>query len=263
MAFQNFNPRLGFFHSEFVGLKWFSNLYNMPDFYFIFRNTVAIACAKIIAGLLVSVVFALLLNEVKQLAFKRSVQTIVYLPHFLSWVIIGGVFVDLLSLKGLVNQFLGLFGIAPVHFLSSNDWFQLTVVGMDVWKGFGWGAVIYLAALTSINPELYEAASIDGAGRFRRMLHITLPGIRPTIVLMSALSLGNVLNAGFEQILVIYSPIVYKTADIIDTFVYRQGLLDMQFSLATAVGLFKSVIGFSLILLSNKLAYRFANYRIF
>jgi len=263
LAFQNYRLGNGFFESDWVGLKWFRDLFTMPDFRYILRNTVVIACAKIVANLLAAVTFALLLNELKQVLIKRTVQTIVYLPNFLSWVIIGGVFIELLSIGGVVNQFTGLFGIKPILFLGSNDWFQTTMVVIDVWKSFGWGAIIYLAALTNINQELYEAAAIDGANRLRQTWHITLTGIRPTIVLMSALSLGNVLNAGFEQILIMYSPIVYRTGDIIDTFVYRQGLLDLQFSLATAVGLFKSVIGFGLIMLSNYLAKRFADYRIF
>ena len=262
MAFQDFNPGLGFFRSKFVGLKWFQNIYMMPDFIDILRNTVVIACGKIVTGMFASVLFALLLNEVRHINLKKFVQTAVYLPYFLSWVIVGGVFIDLLSTKGLVNQFLNLFNIKNILFLASNQWFQPTMIITDVWKNFGWGAIVYLAALTGINPELYESAAIDGANRFRRMWHITLPGIQATIILMSALSLGNVLNAGFDQILIMYSPIVYRTGDIIDTFVYRQGLVEMQFSMSTAVGLFKSIIGFILIVTSNRIAYKVANYRI-
>ena len=262
MAFQDFNPGLGFLRSPFVGLRWFRQIYNMPNFWDIFRNTLVIACSKIVTITFASIMFSLLLNEVTHLKFKRAIQTAVYLPHFLSWVIVGGIFIELLALNGIVNQFLGLFGITPILFLGSNDWFQFTVVTTDIWKSFGWGAIVYLAALTNINPELYEAAAIDGASRLRRTWHVTLPGMAPTIILLSALNLGNVLNAGFEQILVMYSPIVYRTGDIIDTFVFRQGLLDMQFSMATAVGLFRSIVAFILIMLSNYIARRFANYRI-
>lgn len=262
MAFQDFNPGLGFLRSPFVGLRWFRQIYNMPNFWDIFRNTLVIACSKIVTITFASIMFSLLLNEVTHLKFKRTIQTAVYLPHFLSWVIVGGIFIELLALNGIVNQFLGIFGITPILFLGSNDWFQFTIVTTDIWKSFGWGAIVYLAALTNINPELYEAAAIDGASRLRRTWHVTLPGMAPTIILLSALNLGNVLNAGFEQILVMYSPIVYRTGDIIDTFVFRQGLLDMQFSMATAVGLFRSIVAFILIMLSNYIARRFANYRI-
>ena len=195
---------------------------------------------------------------------KRTVQTLIYLPHFLSWVILAGVFIDLLSpTEGIVNRFLGVFGLEPIYFLGDESWFPYTMVLTDVWKEFGFGTIIYLAALTGIDPTLYEAAVVDGAGRFRQTLHITLPGILPTIVLMTVLALGNVLNAGFDQIYNLLSPQVYSTGDIIDTMVYRLGLQQVQYSTATAVGLFKSVISFALISVSYLLAYKFADYQIF
>lgn len=263
IAFKDFNPALGFAKSPWVGLDWYKALFTLPNFTTVITNTVVIAVIKIILGQFVPIVFALLLNEVKQIHFKKTVQTMVYLPHFLSWVIVGGLFLDLLSGDGLVNQAVGLLGFKPIPFLYSNDWFKFTIISTDIWKGFGWGAILYLAALTNISPELYEAGVIDGATRFQRMIHITIPGISPTIVLLAALSLGSILNAGFDQILILYNPAVYESGDVLDTFIFRQGLTDMQFSLATAVGLLRSVIGFGLVLLSNYLAYKLANYRIF
>ncbi len=263
IAFKDFNPGLGFADSPWVGLSWFRFLFTLPNFQPVITNTVVIAVIKILLGQLVPITFALLLNEARNTAFKKLVQTFVYLPHFLSWVIVGGLFLDLLSDDGLVNQLIRALGMDSIPFLVSNDWFKFTLISTDIWKGFGWGAILYLAALSGINPELYEAAVIDGAGRFQRVVHITLPGISSTIVLLAALSLGGILNAGFDQVLILYNPAVYSSGDVLDTFIFRQGLTEMQFSLATAVGLMKSVIGFGLILLSNRLAYKLANYRIF
>jgi putative aldouronate transport system permease protein len=263
IAFQNFMPAKGMFHSSFVGLEWFSFVFRMPDFGKILYNTVAIAGMKIIFGQLAPIIFALLLNEVRGKIFKKSVQTFVYLPHFLSWVIVGGIFMDLLSTEGVVNRLISALGGEPVFFLGSNAWFKFTLVTTEVWKSFGWGAILYLAALTAINPELYEAATMDGAGRFSRMRYITLPSLTPTIILLCALSLGSILEAGFDQILVLYNPAVYESGDIIDTFVYRQGLLQMQYSMSAAIGLFKSVVSLFFIILSNWAAARFAGYRLF
>ncbi|MOA17961.1 putative multiple-sugar transport system permease YteP [compost metagenome] len=194
---------------------------------------------------------------------KRWIQTIVYLPHFLSWVILSGILLDIFSYKGPVNGILSVFGISPTLFFARADLFPFIVVGSDVWKEFGFNTIIFLAALTGINPSLYEAAAIDGASRFQRLLNITLPGIITTVILLSVLSLGNVLNAGFDQIFNLYNPLVYSSGDIIDTWVYRTGLLNLQYGLATAMGLLKSVISFTLITISYFLAAKFANYRIF
>jgi len=263
IAFKDFNPALGFFKSPWVGLSWYRSLFTLPNFTSVITNTIVIAVLKIILGQLVPIIFALLLNEVTNIHFKKVVQTFVYLPHFLSWVIVGAVFLDMLSGNGLINQAIKAVGLKQIPFLVSNDWFKFTLVSTDIWKGFGWGAILYLAALTNISPELYEAGVIDGANRMQRVMNITLPGITPTIVLLASLSLGGILNAGFDQILIMYNPAVYESGDVLDTFIFRQGLTDMQFSMATAVGLMKSIIGFGLILLSNRLAYKFANYRIF
>ncbi len=263
IAFQNYIPTKGISGSDWVGLDNFKYMFLMPDSMQIFWNTIVIAVSKIVVGLVASVIFALLLNEVKNVIFKKTVQTIVYMPYFLSWVILGSVFVGLLSLDGGINHILQLMNIEPIMFLGSNDWFRSVLVATDTWKNFGYGAIVYLAALLSIDPSLYEAAAIDGANRFKQLIHITLPALVPTIILMSVLSLGNVLNAGFDQVFNLYNPMVYETGDIIDTFVYRMGLVDMQYSLSTAVGLLKSIISSILIILSNYLARRFAGYHIF
>jgi putative aldouronate transport system permease protein len=263
IAFQDYIPAKGIFGSEWVGLENFKYMFLLPDSKQIFINTVVIAVMKIVAGLIVPIIFALLLNEVRNIMFKRTIQTVVYLPHFLSWVILAGIMINLFTLDGFVNQLLLMLGLDQIMFLTSNFWFRPILVVSDVWKEFGFNTIIYLAALTGINTALYEAAAIDGANRFQQTLYITIPGLLPTIVLLATLSLGNVLNAGFEQILNMYNPLVYSTVDIIDTYVYRSGLLEMQYGLATAVGLLKSVVSFVLIVISYRLAYKFTNYRIF
>jgi len=265
IAFQRFIPARGLFGpQEWVGLGNFRYMLTLPDTYKILRNTIFIAGMKIISGLSVPIIIALLLNEVRREWFKRSVQTIIYLPHFLSWVIFAGILIDILSpSEGIVNKILESVGIRPIYFLGDPKWFPYTMVITDLWKNFGFSTIVYLAALTNISPTLYEAAEIDGANRWQQTWYITLPGMRPIIVLLATLSLGSILNAGFEQIFNLYSPQVYDTGDIIDTFVYRIGLIQAQYGLATAVGLFKSVVSFILISFSYYLAYRFADYRIF
>lgn len=263
MAFQNFQPAKGIFGSEWIGLENFRRIFLLPDSRQIIGNTVIIAVSKLVLGTIAAVVFALLLNECRNIVLKRIVQTSVYLPHFLSWVILAVMFSNLFSYTGVVNQVAGLFGAEPTMFLVSNKWFRPIVILGDVWKEFGYNSIIYVAAMTGIDPTLYEAGSIDGATRIQKILHITLPGILPTIVLMATLNMGQVLNAGFDQILNLYSPLVYETGDIIDTYVYRVGLLGLQYSFGTAVGLFKSVISFALLVISYRLADKFAGYRIF
>ncbi len=263
IAFQDFSPAKGFANSPWIGWENFEFLFSLPEFSRILTNTVLIAVAKIVADQIGAIILALLLNEARKLLFRRTIQTLVYLPHFLSWIVLGGILLDILAPHGILNQAIGNFGIDKQLFLGSNSWFRGTVIISGFWKNVGFSTIVYLAALTAINPVLHEAAAIDGAGRFRRIWHITLPGIRPTIVLLAALSLGDVLQAGFEQILTLYSPAVYRTGDIIDTYVYRVGLVSAQYSLAGAVGLFKSFIGFFLIVLSYWLADRYAGYRIF
>lgn len=264
IAFQKFVPIKGIFGSDWIGLGHFRYMLELPNFKQILWNTVFIASMKVVAGIIVPVTIALLLNEIRREAYKRMIQTLVYLPYFLSWVILSGILIDILSpSRGIVNQFIMSLGFDSIFFLGSNDWFPYTLVISNEWKEFGFSTIVYLAALAGINPSLYEAALVDGASRWKQTLHISLPGMMPIIVLMATLSIGNILNAGFEQVFNLYGPAVYESGDIIDTFVYRIGLEEAQYGLATAVGLLKSVVSLFLISTSYFLAYRFANYRIF
>mgnify|MGYP003910132149 FL=1 len=263
MAFQKYVPAKGFFRSKFVGLDNFRFMFQLPDVSQVVINTLVIALSKIVLNIIVPVVFALLLNEVKNKHFKRVVQTVTYMPYFLSWVILGGIFVSMFSMDGLFNNLIRAMGGEPIMFMASNKWFRPIIVLTDTWKGFGYNAIDYLAALTAIDYSLYEAAAIDGANRWQQMTHITMPALVPTVILLTCLSLGNLFNANFDQIFNMYNPLVYKSGDIIDTYIYRMGLVDMQFSLGTAVGLLKSFISFILIGASYYLAKRFAGYRIF
>jgi putative aldouronate transport system permease protein len=262
-AFQDYVPGKGFFGSDWVGLANFEYLFSLDDSKTILFNTLFISTLKIAGGVIVPLVFALLLNEMRSGFLKRGIQTIVYLPHFLSWVILGGIMLDVFALSGPINHIITGFGADRVPFFARAEIFPWMAIISDVWKEFGFNAVIYLAALTAISPSLYESASIDGATRWQQLLRITLPSIAPTVVLLTVLGLGNVLNAGFDQIFNLYNPLTYSTGDIIDTWVYRSGLLNLQFGLATAAGILKSFVGFILIVLSYYLAKRFANYRIF
>jgi putative aldouronate transport system permease protein len=263
VAFQKFNPALGVQNSPWVGLENFLLLLRFPDARTVFFNTLFIATTKILLLILVAVIFALFLNEVPFLNIKRWIQTFVYLPHFLSWVILAGILRTILARDGLLNDFLGLVGIGPIQFLGSPSVFPWVVILSDVWKEFGFEAIVYLAALSAISPTLYEVADLDGANRFQKMWHISIPGITPVIVLLASLALGNVLNAGFDQIFNLYSPIVYSSGDILDTYVYRVGLIQGQYGIGTAVGLFKTIISLILIGISYWAAGKFANYRIF
>lgn len=262
IAFQKYNPAMGF-NSPWVGLANFEYLFRQPNFVRTIWNTFYIAVFKIVGGIIVPVTFALLLNELRSTAVKRVYQTVIYMPNFLSWVILAGVMIDILGSDGIVNNLVVMMGGQPVSFLGDASIFPWTMIVSDIWKSFGFGTVIYLAALTSIDPGLYEAAIVDGAGRWMQTVYITIPMILPTVVLMTVLSLGNVLNAGFDQIYNLYSPMVYKTGDIIDTYVYRLGIQQAQYSVGTAVGMFKSVISGVLICMSYYLADRLAGYRVF
>ena len=265
IAFQKFIPAKGLFGDQkWVGLENFKYLFMLPDFSNALRNTLLIAFQKIILGLFTSITAALLLNEMRHKLLKKSIQTFMYLPHFLSWVILASVFVDILSpSSGLVNLLIKSLGGQEVFFLGDNNWFQATLILSDTWKEFGFGSIVYLAAITSIDPALYEAAAIDGANKFRQILHITLPSLMSIIVLMALLSIGSILNANFDQVFNLYSPQVYRSGDILDTLVYRIGIVDANYSLSTAVGAFKSFV--SLILISSVyyLAYKKADYRVF
>ena len=262
IAFQKYNPAMGF-NSPWIGFGNFTNLFRQPSFVQTIWNTFYIAVMKIIGGIIVPVTFSLLLNEFNKRSTKRFFQTMIYIPNFLSWVILGGVMMELLSLEGVANQFLGLFGIGPVLFLGEPKIFPWTMIISDIWKTFGFGTVVYLAAITSIDPGLYDAAVIDGAKRWKQTIYVTLPLMMPIITLMSILALGNVLNAGFDQIYNLYGPIVFDTGDIIDTYVYRVGMERAQYALGTAVGMFKALVSGTLIILSYILADKVAGYRGF
>lgn len=263
MAFQNFVPAKGIFHSEWIGLDNFKFIFGLRDSRQIFINTIVISFGKILLGILVPVIFSLLLNEIRHVRLKKTVQTVVYLPHFLSWVVFAAIVQMLFSYDGPINSVLSLFGAEPVMFLGNNFWFRKIMIFTDSWKEFGYGSIIYLAALTGIDPGLYEAASIDGANRWKQLLHVTLPGIMPIILIMLTMALPNILNAGFDQIYNLYNPLVYETGDILDTYVYRIGMVKRQYSLGTAVGLLKSVIGMALMLFANKLVTTFSDRRMF
>ncbi|WP_135550314.1 ABC transporter permease [Paenibacillus cymbidii] len=255
IAFQNFNIFDGISGSPWVGLEQFAKLVRSDEFFRVFRNTLLISLYKVVLLFPIPIVVALLLNEVAAMWFKRTVQTIIYLPHFLSWVIIAGLFINILSPStGIVNALIAGLGGSPISFLIDNDWFRSIVVFTAGWKESGWNAIIYIAAIAGIGQDQYEAAAIDGAGRIRQMWHITLPGILPTIVLMFILRIGGLMEAGTEQILMLYNAVVYETGDVIGTFVYRMGLGKMEYSFSTAVGLFNSVIGFALIMGGNWLS---------
>jgi putative aldouronate transport system permease protein len=265
VAFQRFIPARGLFgRQEWIGLGNFRQIFSMPNTPNVIKNTIIIALCKMTLGLTVPICVALLLNEVKSGRIKRAIQTVIYFPHFLSWIVFGAVLLDLLSPStGLVNKTLGIFGIEPVFFLGDNRYFRWTIVLTDTLKNFGYGTVVYMAAITGIDPNLYEAAEIDGAGRWRQTLHVTLPGMHMIIVLMMVLSLGNVLNAGFDQIFNLYNSYVYETGDIIDTMMYRLGLQQALFGPSTAMGLFKSLVSMFFISVSYYIAYKLFDYRIF
>lgn len=262
IAFQDYNPGMGF-SSPWVGLKNFQYLFSQPAFLRTIWNTFYIAFFKLIGGIVVPVVFALLLNELISNKLKRIFQTLIYIPNFLSWVIMAGVMMDLLAQNGAFNELLTAIGFPVINFLGSPKVFPWTMIISDIWKGFGFGTVVYLAALTSIDPGLYESALLDGATRWQQIRYITIPLLMPTIILMTVLALGSVLNAGFDQIFNLYSPIVYETGDIIDTYVYRLGIQQAQYSVGAAIGLFKSVVSCIMVGLSYILADKLAGYRIF
>lgn len=263
IAFKNYLPAKGILGSVWIGWNNFHVLFTMPGFFQAVENTVLIAVWKIALGVAVPVFFTLLLNEIRYAGLKKGIQTLIYLPHFISWVMLAGIFIKLLGGSGIVNELLGFLGIDPIIFLGDNRWFRKTVILMDVWKEFGYNTIVYLAAISGVNMDLYEAAQVDGAGHFKQVWYVTMPAILPTILLMTTLNIGNILNAGFDQIFNLYSPIVYETGDIIDTFVYRIGLGSGQFGISTAAGLFKSVISSVLLILSYKIAYKTTGYRVF
>jgi len=263
ISFQHFIPTMGFFGSPWVGLDNYRFLFSMREFPQVVRNTILIASSKIILGLLTSLFFAILLSETNFRALRSAVQTTIFVVYFISWVVLGGIFVDMFSLNGIINSFLGLFGAEPIFFLGDPFWFVIVIILTDVWKLYGYNMIIFYAAIVGVDSALYESAAIDGASRLRMVWNITIPSIMPIIAVMGLLSLGHILNAGFEQIFNMYNPIVFRTGDILDTFIFRVGIMNGQFSLATAMGLFRSIITMLLIVIGNWAAKRFAGYQIF
>lgn len=256
IAFQNYDIFKGFFHSRWVGLDHFIKMFSYADFYEILRNTLKISFYAIVFGFPAPLALALFVNEVRRSFIKRTVQTLLYLPHFLSWVIVGGIAINILSTGGIINDILRIFSIKPIDFITMPRYFVGIVVLSGIWKEVGWGMIIYLAALADINPSLYEASIVDGAGRWKQMWYITLPSIFPAIVVLFLLRIGTVLDANVEQMLIFLNPLVRDVGEVIDTYVYRMGLLSAQYSYTTAIGIFKSLIGFVLVLGLNSLSKR-------
>ncbi len=265
IAFQRFVPAKGLFGpQQWIGFTNFKNLFAYPRIWTYLTNTVQISFAKIVLSILVPLIFALLLNEVRKKWFKKSVQTIIYFPYFLSWIVFGGIVIDILSPStGIVNNIIRLFGGEPIYFLGNPETIKGTIVWTDIFKTFGFNTIIYLAAITGVNPTLYEAAAIDGANRWQQTVHVTLPGIITIVALMAVLSMGNILNAGFEQVWNLINANVLSEAEILDTFIYRQGILANQYGLGAAVGLLKSLTSMVFIGVSYIIAYKFLDYRLF
>lgn len=262
MAFQRYSPKFGFFGSKWIGWKNFETLFTLPDFKRILINTIEISAMKMVAGIVFPLIFALCMHEIRKKWFKSAVQTATLFPHFISWVILGSIFLSVFDIEGLVNQVLVGLGIPAVEFLTDDSWFRAVLVSTDVWKGFAYNSIIYMSALSGIDASLYEASYIDGAGRWKAMWHISIPCIGQIIAMTAILSMGGILSAGFDQVYNLYNPTVMDTADILDTYVYRVGLNGQQYGLGTAVGLFKSIVGAILFAITNWLAYRFTDYRI-
>lgn len=259
IAFKDFRPGLGIFGSEWVGLRNFMDFFQSYYFVRLLKNTLTISLSSIILGFPAPIIFALLLNEIKNMKFKRCIQTISYLPHFISTVVICSMITMFVSEKGIITQFLSLFGVAAdASLLTRPEYFVPIYVISGIWQGLGWGAIIYLAAISGIDQELYEAAQIDGAGKWKQMIHVTIPGISNTIIIMLLMRMGRVMSVGFEKIILLYNEGIYETADVISTFVYRKGLLSYQWSYSAAVGLFNSVINFIIVIAFNKISKKYS-----
>jgi putative aldouronate transport system permease protein len=258
IAFKNFNPADGILGSPWVGFKNFKSFFQGVYFFRILKNTLLINVYDLLWGFPAPIILALLMNEIKNNIFKRTVQTVTYLPHFISIMVICGIIIDFTSQNGLVNSIIGFFGGKQSNLLMKPELFRPIFVGTNIWQGVGWGSIIYLAALSGIDSELYEASKIDGANRWKQLIHVTIPGILPTIVILLILRMGQMMNVGFEKVMLLYNPNTYVTADVISTFVYRKGIIEANFSYSTAVGLFNSVINFVLLVVSNKLSRLFS-----
>ncbi len=254
MAFERYKPLKGIFGSEWVGLKYFREFFKSAYAWRIIKNTLLLSFIDLALGFPAPIIFALLLNEIRNAKFKRSVQTISYLPYFISQIVICGIILDFLSLNGLLNDIMSFFGADRINFMIYPQYFRTIYVLSGIWQFMGYGAIIYLAALSAVDVQLYDAAVIDGCNRFQRILHVTIPGILPTIIILLILRIGSMMNVGFEKIILLYNPAIYETSDVISSFVYRYGLLQGNFSYSTAVGLFNSVVNFILLAVTNTLS---------
>ncbi|MCU6792229.1 ABC transporter permease subunit [Paenibacillus sp. WQ 127069] len=260
IAFKEYNFALGIWDSPWVGMKYFNYLFSSSEFYTVLQNTVVINMYNLIFGFPAPIILALLLNEFKNMFFKRTIQTVIYFPHFLSWVVFGGIIIQFLSPnEGFVNQIIKYFGGDPIFFLTQSQYFRSILVVTNILKEAGWGTIIYLAALAGVEQEQYEAATVDGANRWQKLIHITLPGITNVIIIMLILKVGYLLDVGFEQIFIMYNPAVYDVSDVLSTYIYRVGIQDLRFSLTTALGLFQAVIGFILIYGVNSIAKKYSD----
>ena len=263
IAFKDYRIARGILGSDWNNFEHFRMLFTNPYFGRIFRNTVLISFYRVIFGFPAPILLALLMNEVMNIKFKRIVQSISYLPHFMSWVVLSGILLEILSpQRGIVGYFYSLIGQEAPNLLTNPRLFRPMLIATGIWQSVGWGTIVYLAAISSIDPSMYESAAMDGANRLQQAVHITLPSLAPVITILFILRLGQILNAGFDQIFNMYNPLVYEVADIIDTYVYRVGLIDRRFAFSTAVGLFKNVVGISLLLATNAVVKRFSDYGI-
>jgi len=254
IAFKQFTPRKGIMGSPWVGFKYFKEFFTSPFVFRLIRNTVMINFWNLVFAFPLPIILALLLNEVRSNFYKRTVQTITYMPYFVSLVVVCGMIVDFTASDGVVGELIRIVGGTPKNLLAEPKYFRSIYVVSELWQRLGWDSIIFLAALTGINPELYEAARIDGAGKFKQTIHVTLPGIMPTIAILLILRVGSLMSLGFEKVILLYNPLIYETADVISSYVYRKGIVESNFSFATAVGLFNSVVNFLLVILANKVS---------
>lgn len=254
IAFQDYTPMQGIFGSEFVGFKHFISFFSSPYFWMLLRNTARISCCTLLFSFPMPIIFALLLNEIKGKRFRSTVQTLSYLPHFISLAVVCGMIKEFTMDTGLINDLLAMFGFERVTMLSKPELFVPVYIVSDIWQQLGWNSIVYISALTAIDQQLYEAAQIDGASKWKQTLHVTLPGIAPTIITMLLIKIGNILNVGFEKIILLYNPLTYDTADVLTSFVYRRGLQDFQWGYSTAAGMFNSIINTVLLVTANKIS---------
>lgn len=254
IGFKNFSPFRGIMKSPWVGFKWFQQFFSSQFFWPLIRNTLLLNIYSILFSFPIPIILALFLNEIQHSWFKRTGQTISYLPHFISTVVIVGMVTNFLTPGGIVNNFLNLFGVKPINFLVKPEWFRTIYIASGIWQSAGWGSIIYLAAIGGIDQELYEAATVDGANKIRQLWHVTIPCIAPTIIILLILNVGHILSIGYEKILLLYNPSTYETADVINTYVYRRGIISGEFSFGAAVGLFQSVVNFITVVAANKIS---------